>query len=135
MAALAGITSVRPTENTIQQRYKLGATVAPGQPTYLDVAAAKHKLATNAAVASAKCSGIAITGGVDGSQGYVAQGGSIELVGTTMAVGTTYYVGATAGDIVPESDLTTGKIVTRLGTASSATVLDLSIQSTGISHA
>lgn len=135
MAALAGITAVRPTANTIEQRYKLGATTALGQPLYLDIAAAKHKPATNAAVASAKCSGISITGGVDGSYAYVAQGGSIELVGTTMAVGTAYYIGATAGDIVPESDLSTGKIVTRLGTASTATILDLSIQSTEIPHA
>jgi hypothetical protein len=57
------------------------------------------------------------------------------LVGTTMAVGEPYVVGGTAGDIVPETDLTTGDYVSRLGTAASTTQLDLSVKVTGIQHA
>jgi len=134
MAALAGITAVRPTKNTIQDQYRMGATVAPGQPTYLDVAAATYKLAANTSVALAKVNGIAITSGVASGYAYIARGGSIELVGTTMTVGDTYYLGA-AGEIVPAADVTAGKIVTRLGEASAATILDLSIKATGIVHA
>lgn len=135
MAALSGITAVRPTTNTIAERVTLGATSSVGQPLYEDVTVAKHKLAGNASTTLAKCSGITITPGVDTSESYIAKGGSIELVGTTMVVGATYYVGNTPGEIVPESDLSTGHIVTRLGTASAATVLDLSIKATEIAHA
>lgn len=134
MAALTGITAVRPTSNTIQDKYLMGATVAPGQPIYLDTAAATHKLAANTSAALAKVSAIAITSGASAGYAYAARGGSIELVGTTMVVGATYYLGA-AGEIVLASDVTTGKLVTRLGEASAATILDLSIKATGIVHA
>lgn len=136
MAALTGITAVRPTSDTIQERVLYGATISAGQPVYLDTTDAEHKLADcNASATTAKAAGITITPGVDAGYGYIARGGSIVLVGTTMVVGTTYYVGGTPGEIVPESDLTTGDYVTRLGTASAATVLKLSIEATNIQHA
>ena len=81
---------------------------------------------------TAAAKGIALTPGVADGYGIVATGGSIVLVGTTMTVGTTYNVGSTAGSIVPNADLTTGDYVTTLGTASSATQLDLAINATGI---
>jgi len=76
-----------------------------------------------------------MTPGVDGGYGIIATSGSIILVGTTMAIGETYYAGATAGEINPDADVTTGWYVSRLGTAASATQLDLSIKATGITHA
>jgi hypothetical protein len=136
MAALSGITAVRPTDNTQFAKQLYGATVAVGNPVYLDTADSEYKLAdSNASALTAAAKGIAMTPGVDTGYGIVATAGSIILVGTTMAVGETYYVGATAGEIVPDGDLTTGHYVTRLGTAASATQLDLSIKATGISHA
>lgn len=136
MAALSSITAVRPTSNTKLAEAKavtLGGTIAAGQPVYKDSADSKYKLGdNNASAATADVKGIAITPGVADGAGYVATEGSIILVGTTMVVGTTYYLGATAGEIVPEADLATGNRVTRLGTASTTTQLDLSIKSTGI---
>lgn len=135
MAALSGITAVRPTANTNVERVQYGATVSAGQPTYSDAADSnKNKLASNAAAATGTVRGIAVTPGVSNGFGYVATSGAIILVGTTMTVGETYYVGA-AGQIIPDADLTTGNYVSRLGTASSATQLDLSIANTGIVHA
>jgi hypothetical protein len=49
-----------------------------------------------------------------------------------MTVGETYLVSDTAGGIMPVADRDTGDYVTRLGTASSATQLDLAIEATGI---
>lgn len=136
MAALASITAVRPTANTVTRNVTYGATIAAGQPVYLDPADNEHKLAdNNASATTAKVSGIAMTPGIDGGQGLIAINGDIILVGTTMAVGETYYAGATAGEIVPDADLATGNIVTRLGTAATATQLNLSIEATGITHA
>lgn len=137
MAALSGITAVRPTATTTMTgSVQYGATISAGQAVYLDSADSKYKLAdANASVTTAAVKGIAITPGVDTGYGYVATGGSVILVGTTMAVGETYYAGATAGEINPDADVTTGWYVSRIGTAASATQLDLSIKATGIVHA
>jgi len=137
MAALSGITAVRPTSNTVVGEPVLyGATIAAGVPVYLDTTDSEHKAAdNNASTATPKVAGITVTPGVDAGHGYIARQGSIILVGTTMAVGTTYYLGATAGEIVLESDLATGNSVTKLGTAATATQLDLDIRATGILHA
>ena len=136
MAALSGITAVRPTSNTTTQNVVYGATIAAGVPVYKDTADSEHK-ATDAdsSAATATAKGITITPGIDAGYGLIAIRGSIILVGTTMAVGTTYYAGPTAGEIIPAADLGTGDYVTRLGTAASATQLDLDIEATGIVHA
>jgi hypothetical protein len=134
MAALSGITAVRPTINTTFASLPIyGATIAAGQSVYKDSADSQWKLAdSNASATTAAAKGIAVTPGVSGSYGIVATGGSIILVGTTAVVGTTYNVGATAGTIVPNADLTSGDYVTTLGTASTSTQLDLAISATGI---
>lgn len=136
MAALTSITAVRPTANTIVRNVVYGATVAAGQPLYQDTADSEFKLAdVNLSDLAARVEGIAMTPGVDGGNGLIAIQGDVVLVGTTMAIGETYYAGPTAGEIIPDADLTIGDRVTRLGTASSATTLKLSIQATGIVHA
>lgn len=131
MAVLSGITAVRPTETTQMRIVKYGATIAAGQP--IVVAAGKYVLAdANASLSLAAAEGIAMTPGVDNGFGVMAFGGPIVLVGTTMLVGETYLVSPTAGAIMPNVDRFTGDYVTRLGTASSATQLNLSIQATGV---
>lgn len=138
MAALSGITAVRPTANTVATPSIIyGATISAGQTTYSDTSDSnKQKLAdANDTAAKAVVKGIAITPGVLDGYGYIATGGSIILVGTTMAVGTTYAVGQTAGSIVPVSDLTTNDYVTILGTAATTTQLDLHIKVTATLHA
>lgn len=136
MAALAGITAVRPTSNTQTQNVLYGGTTAAGVPVYEDSADNEHKATdANLSAAAATAKGITITPGIDAGNGLIATRGSIILVGTTMAVGTTYYCGPTAGQIIPAADLATGDYVTRLGTAATATQLDLDIEATGIVHA
>lgn len=135
MAALASITALRPTsDTTTPERVDYGATISAGQPLYKDTADGLYKLAANTSAALASVRAIAVTPGVSGGQGFVVRGGSVILVGTTAAKGTTYYVGA-AGEWVPEGDLSTGKFVTRLGTASSTTQIKLAFDATGIDHA
>jgi len=136
MAALTGITAVRPTADTKSTRYKYGATIAAGQPVYLDATDNKVKLSdNNLSSAAATVKGVSMTPGVADGYGYVATAGSVILVGTTMLVGETYYVGATAGEVVPDADLATNNRISRLGTAATATQLDLSIEATDILHA
>lgn len=137
MAALAGITAVRPTVDTRFSRVQYGATISAGQSIYLDSADNKWKLADcNAGSAAvAACAGVAITPGIADGHGIIATGGSIILVGTTMAVGTSYAVGQTAGSLVPESDLTTSDYLSKVGSGSTTTQMLLGISATGILHA
>jgi hypothetical protein len=131
MADLSGITAVRPTETTQLRIVRYGSTIAAGQP--IVASSGKYVLAdANASAALAAAEGIAMTPGVDNGFGVMAFGGPIILVGTTMVVGETYLVSPTAGGIMPNADRATGDFVTRLGTASSATQLNLSIQATGV---
>jgi len=136
MAALSGITAVRPTSDTVTAKVTYGATIAAGETVYLDAADNKYKLCdNNLSLAAATLRGIAITPGVDAGYGLIATGGSIILVGTTAAVGETYFAGATAGQIVPDADLASGNYISRVGTASSTTQIILAIEATGVVHA
>jgi hypothetical protein len=131
MADLSGITAVRPTATTQTKIVQYGATVAAGQP--VAQSSGKYVLAdADASSALSAAKGIAITPGVLDGYGLIAVSGPVILVGATMTIGTTYLVSPTAGGIMPNADKSTGDVVTILGTASSATQLDMSIKSTGI---
>lgn len=131
MADLSGITAVRPTSTTQVRVVQYGGTVAVGQP--VAKSSSKYVAAdANASLTLAAAEGIAMTPGVTDGYGVVAFSGSVILVGTTMTVGETYLVSDTAGGIMPTADRSTGDYVTRLGTASTTTQLDLAIQATGI---
>lgn len=132
MADLSGITAVRPTETTQLRIVKYGATISVGQAIYRGTGN-KYLLAdADASAATAAAEGVAITPGVDNGFGIMAFGGPIILVGTTMTVGQTYLAARTAGGIMPNNDRQTGDYVTRLGVASSATQLNLSVDATGV---
>jgi hypothetical protein len=130
MSDLAGITAARPTASTVVRVVQYGGTVSAGQPVVKS--SGKYVAAdANASSALASAEAIALTPGVADGYGVIAIGGGVILVGTTMTVGTTYLVSRTAG-IMPDADKTTGDYVTILGTASTATQLDLNIKATGI---
>jgi hypothetical protein len=131
MSDLAGITAARPTASTVVRVVQYGGTVSAGQPVVKS--SGKYVAAdANASSALASAEAIALTPGVADGYGVIAIGGGVILVGTTMTVGTTYLVSRTAGGIMPDADKTTGDYVTILGTASTATQLDLNIKATGI---
>lgn len=130
MADLSGITAVRPTATTQTKIVQYNATVAVGQT--LVKSGTKYVLADANASAAAAAEGIAMTPGVADGYGIIAYAGSVILVGTTMTVGETYVVSDTAGGIMPNSDKASTDYITRLGTAATATQLNLSVQATGI---
>lgn len=135
MAAITKPSAIRPAASTTGAPLLVtyGATIAVGDPLYLDAADSKYKLAdSNNTSAIATVRGIALTPGVDAGYGYLMRTGSVICVGSTLVVGTTYVVGSTAGTIVPITDLTTGDYVSIVGTASTSTQLDLDINATNI---
>ena len=132
MADVSGITAVRPGSSATQVRLvQYGATIAAGNTIY--PSGAKLLLAdANLSAAAAAAAGIAITPGVDNGWGLMAFGGPIILVGATLAVGITYVVSRSTGAIMPIGDLQAGDYSTILGTAATATQLNLKIDATGI---
>lgn len=122
--ALAGGT---PTLRTRQ----VGEAVTQGEPVYLK-ADGKYWLAdADAGVVEAAATGIALTPAATDGYAVVIEAGKVNL-GATLTVGATYVVSATPGSVAPIADLVTGDYVTILGTASTASALDLAITVTGI---
>lgn len=110
-----------------------GAAVTAGQAVYLDEAVTgKYQLAdTNSATAAArKARGIALHAAASGQPLAILKSGSI-TIGATVTPGVAYYLGGTAGAIVPVGDLTTGDYPCLIGMATSATAINVGIQSPG----
>lgn len=114
------------------QMVEAGEAITHGMPIYRDTASLDFRKADADAEATAIVKGITITAcTADGTQVAIITRGPLVL-GSVLTQGTEYYLGTTAGTIVPKSDLATGDYVTRLGIASSATTLEVDIQSTGV---
>lgn len=131
MADVTGITAVRPgSKDGRIQRIKYGATISVGQPLYLDTADNEWKPADASAEATAKAKCIAVTPGVDGGNGWAAFTGSVILVGATLTDAAMYVVSDTAGNLMPDSDLSTNDYVTNIGRAMSTSELELRFHAT-----
>lgn len=110
-----------------------GASVTAGQVVYLDSADRKFKLADcdSATAAVRSPAGIALHASASGQPLDVLTEGPI-TIGATLTPGVAYYLSATAGGICPVADLTTGDYPTILGIATSASVLEVKIQESGV---
>lgn len=110
-----------------------GTTITAGQTLYADAAnSSVLKLAdADASAATAAAVGIALHGSLSGQPIAYCSAGPL-TVGGTLVAGKMYAVSATAGGICPVADLTTGAQPCYLGYASSTTVLQVSIVSTGV---
>lgn len=110
-----------------------GGTVARGNPVYLDSADSNQAKAGRANAATTdEVYGIALNDAADEQPLVVITSGDLSL-GAILTVGETYVLSAAAaGGIAPISDLTTGNYVTVLGIARTTSILQLSINSSGI---
>lgn len=110
-----------------------GATVAAGEVVYDDTDAGNSKLADNdsatAAVRSPK--GIALNGAATGQPLKVHTRGPL-AVGAVLTPGVAYYLSGTPGKICPVADLASGDYPVLIGIATSASVLDVNIQESGV---
>mgnify|MGYP001015538187 FL=1 len=117
-----------------------GATITAGQPVYLDSAASnavKPARANGATTAAAV--GIALNGASSGQPvDYVTKDDDFTLGGTSTAGIILCVSAATAGNIAPSADMTTGNYVTTLGVMKSATKAKIyasSITQSGVAKA
>ncbi|MBZ9980403.1 hypothetical protein LB521_04480 [Mesorhizobium sp. BR-1-1-8] len=108
---------------------RAGVAVTAGQVVY-KAADGTYKLAdaNDASAIVRKPKGIALHAAAINQPLAVHLKGSI-TVGATVTPGVAYYLGGTAGTIVPVGDLTTGDHPAFLGMATSATEIDIEIQS------
>jgi len=110
-----------------------GEAITQGMPVYLNTDSKYYKADANLSSAAANAVGIAMTpAATDGS--FVMQEGAGVLVnlGATLTVGETYCVGATAGQIVPIGDLSSGHYPCILGTATTTALIQTLYSFTGV---
>ena len=115
------------------RRGTAGATITAGQPLYYDSATATYKLAdSDSATAAVRAPvGISLHASLANQPIAMVDGGPLTL-GATLVAGLAYYLSKTAGGICPVADIASGGYSTILGIATSTTVLDVKIHSSGV---
>lgn len=110
-----------------------GATIAAGQVVYRAAATGQFQLAdSNSATAEARAPvGIALNSASAGQPLSVHTSGPV-TIGATLTAGVAYYLSDTPGGICPVADVGAGEYVSLIGLATSTTVLDVSIKSSGV---
>lgn len=124
-------TKVTNQATTRRSRIQYGGTVTHAQPVYKHTDN-KHYAADNDDTAvKAVVVGVALTPGVADDWGDIVTEGPM-VVGGTLIAGTEYYLSSNVGGICPRSDLGTSDYITRIGVATSTTVLNVKIDATGV---
>ncbi|RVN04654.1 hypothetical protein [Sinorhizobium meliloti] len=114
-----------------------GATVTAGQIVFLDSTTTGKWLLADADAATAAARGqgkvgVALNGAALNQPLAVQTEGPI-TIGATVVAGTAYYLSPNPGGIAPLADILTGDYVTLVGIATSASVIKLDFQYSGVS--
>lgn len=110
-----------------------GAAVTAGQMGYLDDATTRYLLAdNNSATAEARVpDGLFLNSAAVGQPVAVLTRGPV-TIGATLTPGVAYYLGDAPGSLCPVADLASGEYPTLIGMATSASMLNVKIQSAGV---
>lgn len=111
-----------------------GEAITQGNAVYLKTSDSKYYKTDADVLATSLAAGIALTPASTDGYFVMATEGLVNL-GATLTVGLEYYCSTNAGAICPIGDLTTGDFPTRLGFATSASLIDLKIFSAGVAKA
>lgn len=127
-------THVLPGNGANIQRALAGVAITAGQSIYLDTTGLAQLAKADSSIHAA-CAGVAACNAGAGQPVNYYQSGLVNFTDSILTVGQQYAVSAaTAGDIAPVSDLTTGNYTTYLGYAVTTAQLSLSITVTGLAH-
>lgn len=109
------------------------ATVTAGQAVYYDSSTDRYGLAdSNSGTAALRTPvGIALNGAANGQPLAVLLSGPV-TIGGTLTAGVAYYLSDTPGGICPVADVGSGEYSSVLGIATSAAILDVDINSSGV---
>jgi hypothetical protein len=122
--------------NNVNNQFTASVAITQGETVYLVAGSpSQWALAKSSGTATlAQCQGVALNSASAGQPLTVQTSGPI-TIGATVVVGGLYILSATAGLICPFADIATTNFVTLLGVASSATVIQLAPNPTGVAHA
>lgn len=127
--------SVVPGSDAIYVDGTAGETITAGMTCYKSTSDSKwYKADNNDTAAKAVVGGISLNGASLNQPIRIQTGGTI-TIGATVAVGTIYVQSTTAGGIAPSADLATGNYVTILGVATTAAIIKLGLNVSGIAKA
>lgn len=111
------------------QEYVFGATIAAGQPCYVDASNLLQLCISNGTVLQGTCRGLAHLGGAAGQKGKLVVSDPDLVIGSTTVIGDNLWVFTTAGTYTKTpADLGSGKLTCHLGVAKSTTVVDFAIK-------
>lgn len=111
--------------NATRKNVTYGEAVTQGQSVYLKSDGKWWKADSNATESAGSAGvGVALTKGSAEDPGIVITGGYMNL-GATLTVGAPYFVSSAAGGICPAGDLSSTEYTTYLGSAISASVINL----------
>lgn len=129
------VASVAKVSGGVETTYLAGETITAGMVVYLKAADSRWYKAQCDGTAEESgvgvLTGIALHGSLAGQPLAVQRDGTI-TIGATVVTGTEYVVSAAAGAICPHADLVSTNKYTRVGYASSTSVLTLGLLSTGV---
>jgi len=110
-----------------------GASITAGQQVYLDSATSKYLLAdSNSSTPAARTPrGFALNGAANNQPLAVHKKGPL-TIGGTLVPGVAYYLSDTPGGLCPVADVGSGEYSCLVGIATSATVLEVNIQPSGV---
>ena len=110
-----------------------GAAITAGQVVYREAATRLAKLADcdNATAEVRIPYGIALHAAANGQPLSVLRSGPI-TIGATITAGTDYWLSGNPGGICPRADVASGDRAVLIGVATSATVLRVDIQDSGV---
>lgn len=110
-----------------------GATIVAGDALYLDSSNQWLLADANVSATEANAIGIALNGGDSGQPVTAITNGTVNLgAAAAAAAGVVYVVSATAGNIAPDVDVTTGAYLTILGVGIGSNQVKLSINASGV---
>lgn len=111
-----------------------GATITAGQAVYKDTSAGTFKLADNngASAEIRTATGIGLNGCSSGQPIRILRSGDI-TIGGTLTANIPYFL-SDSGGICPIADVGSGEYLVLLGIARTTAILQVDIQSTGISN-
>lgn len=121
-------------EGAVRKTVTGGEAITVGMPVYKDSSTNEHMKGLADSAAHAAIEGIAVTASGDGQELVIVSEGLLGGL-TGLTVGEWYVVSdATAGYIMPVSDLGAGNYGTLVGYAPTATTFQVKIVKSGVAH-
>lgn len=129
--------NVVPTTTTAKSAGTYGETVTAGMAVYKKASDSKiYKADNNVTTAEAAVVGIAINSGSAGQPADYATGGELTLGTVTGGgAGVAVCLSSTAGGLCPDGDVSSTQYYSFIGAMISATVIQIGILNTSITHA